>query len=297
MKANLPPPISIRHLLRKYNLRPNKKLGQNFLVDEQTLRKIIESADISKNDVVLEIGPGLGNLTRYLAIDALHVIAVELDHKFLKPLHEVLAPFDNVSIIIGDILEQNIENLLSKVTSKPVNDFIVVANIPYYITSAVVRHLLDTPTRPDRMILTVQREVAMRICAEPPDMSLLSISVQIFGKPKISTKIPAGAFYPVPKVDSAVIRVNIFSDPIISPHQVKNFFRLTKAGFGQKRKNLRNSLSAGLGISKSQVETLMTRANIDYRRRAETLSINEWRELSIYLEDSENSSVSDKKET
>lgn len=297
MKANLPPPISIRHLLRKYNLRPNKKLGQNFLVDEQTLRKIIESADISKNDVVLEIGPGLGNLTRYLAIDALHVIAVELDHKFLKPLHEVLAPFDNVSIIIGDILEQNIENLLSKVTSKPVNDFIVVANIPYYITSAVVRHLLDTPTRPDRMILTVQREVAMRICAEPPDMSLLSISVQIFGKPKISTKIPAGAFYPVPKVDSAFIRVDIFSEPIISPHQVKNFFRLTKAGFGQKRKNLRNSLSAGLGISKSQVETLMTRANIDYRRRAETLSINEWRELSIYLEDSENSSVSDKKET
>jgi 16S rRNA (adenine1518-N6/adenine1519-N6)-dimethyltransferase len=285
MKPNHPQAIPVRRLLRKYDLRPKKQLGQNFLTDGNSLRKVVDAARIKESDVVLEIGPGLGSLTRYLAVEAYHVVAVELDSRFLPPLQEVLALYDNVTIILGDILDQNIETLLSKVVESPGKGYIVVANIPYYITSAVIRHLIDAEIRPDRMVLTVQREVAIRICAQPPDLSLLALSVQVFGSPTIAAKIPAGAFYPPPRVDSAVIRVEIFPSPLIPPPYLKTFFQLVKAGFGQKRKVLRNSLSAGLGISKSRVESILIDLQIDPNRRAETLSLDEWRALSVYYQD------------
>jgi 16S rRNA (adenine1518-N6/adenine1519-N6)-dimethyltransferase len=285
MKPNHPQAIPVRRLLRKYDLRPKKQLGQNFLTDGNSLRKVVDAARIKESDVVLEIGPGLGSLTRYLAVEAYHVVAVELDSRFLPPLQEVLALYDNVTIILGDILDQNIETLLSKVVESPGKGYIVVANIPYYITSAVIRHLIDAEIRPDRMVLTVQREVAIRICAQPPDLSLLALSVQVFGSPTIAAKIPAGAFYPPPRVDSAVIRVEIFPSPLIPPPYLKTFFQLVKAGFGQKRKVLRNSLSAGLGISKSRVESILIDLQIDPNRRAETLSLDEWRTLSVYYQD------------
>ena len=281
-----PPPLNIPSLLRRYGLHPRKSLGQNFLIDDTALYRILDSARLGTGEVVLEVGPGLGSLTRLLAIQAYQVIAVELDQHLLPPLQEVLAPFDNVQLIHGDILDQNIETILAEATvQSPTQTYAVVANIPYYITSALIRHLLDAPLKPDRIVLTVQKEVALRICAEPPAMSLLALSVQIFGQPRITTSIPAGAFYPVPKVDSAVIRVNVYPTPKIPPPYTEVFFRLAKAGFSQKRKNLRNALSAGLAISKAQVEALLGSVGIDPRRRAETLTLDEWKAVATYFND------------
>jgi 16S rRNA (adenine1518-N6/adenine1519-N6)-dimethyltransferase len=159
-------------------------------------------------------------------------------------------------------------------------DYLVVANIPYYITSAVIRHLLESAPKPRRIVLTVQKEVAKRICAKPGDMSLLALSVQVYGTARIAAEIPAGAFFPAPKVDSAVLCVDIYPAPLIRESLLNTFFALIKAGFSQKRKTLRNSLSAGLHISPTDAVDLLTRANIDPQRRAETLSIEEWERLS-----------------
>jgi 16S rRNA (adenine1518-N6/adenine1519-N6)-dimethyltransferase len=267
------PPLDVQGLLRKYDLRPKRSLGQNFLVDPLALQEIIRVAEIQAGETVLEIGPGLGSLTRYLAIQARQVIAIELDARLIPALEEVLAEHSNVRLFQEDILETNLGALITE------GEYLVVANIPYYITSAVVRHLLGAPIRPTRMVLTVQREVAQRICALPGKLSLLALSVQVFGKPQIKAQIPAGAFYPSPKVDSAVVRVDIYPHPQIPQDQLGDFFRLAKAGFSQKRKNLRNALSGGLGWEKSQAEELLQQARIDARRRAETLSLEEWSRL------------------
>lgn len=283
------PPIHIPTILRKYGLRPKKSLGQNFLVDQAALRKVMGAAGQISGKVVLEVGPGLGSLTRLLAVQASQVIAVEVDQNLLPPLHEVLSPFDNVKIVIGDILGQNTKTLLA---GSPAQTYAVVANIPYYITSALIRHLLEAPIKPGRIVLTVQREVAQRICAKPPAMSLLALGVQVYGAPKIASKIPAGAFYPAPKVDSAVIRVDVYPNPHIPSPYTDPFFRLAKAGFSQKRKNLRNALSAGLAISKDQAVTLLESVEIDPRRRAETLSLDEWKALAIRFHDGPDSLTS-----
>jgi 16S rRNA (adenine1518-N6/adenine1519-N6)-dimethyltransferase len=274
------PPLNIPDLLRRYGLRPRKGLGQNFLVDDNALRKIVEVSEIDQEDTVLEIGAGLGSLTRHLAAAAKQVVAVELDLGLLPPLEEVLAAFENIDIHQGDILELNLADLLTKGTSK---DYIVVANIPYYITSALIRHLLEADRKPQRVVLTVQREVAMRICSEPGDMSLLALSVQVYGEPEIAARIPAGAFYPTPKVDSAVVRIGLYPSARIPEPQLKTFFRLAKAGFSQKRKTLRNALSGGMAWTKDHTEKLLESAGIDPQRRAETLSIDEWRKLTEYV--------------
>lgn len=267
------PPLSVSFLLKKYGLRPHKGLGQNFLQDPIALEKIVAAAEIQPTDTVLEIGPGLGSLTRYLAASAKEVIAVELDQHLLPPLKAVLAPYSNVRIIQGDILE------LDASTFMEAKEYIVAANIPYYITSAVIRHLLESASKPKRIVLTIQKEVARRICEGPGDMSLLALSVQVYGKPRIAAHIPAGAFHPSPNVDSAVLVIEIYPSPRIPQEVLDCFFRLIKAGFGQKRKTLRNSLSAGLSISTANSAELLTRAGIDPMRRAETLSIEEWQRL------------------
>jgi 16S rRNA (adenine1518-N6/adenine1519-N6)-dimethyltransferase len=167
--------------------------------------------------------------------------------------------------------------LETRIDSLPLQPgYLVVANIPYYITSAVIRHLLESPVKPTRLLLTVQREVAERICAKPGDLSLLALSVQVYGAPSITGKLPAGAFYPPPSVDSACVRVDIHPEPLIPPDSLKGFFRIIKAGFSQKRKTLRNSLSAGLALPPEKTAVLLTAASIDPMRRAETLSIPEW---------------------
>ncbi len=267
-------PLNVRTILNRFGLRPDKSLGQNFLIDEDSLREIVSIARITGRDTVLEIGPGLGSLTRQLAAAAAKVVAVELDEKLIPPLEFTLSGVANVRIIAGDILGFQPAELVEG------NPYIVVANIPYYITSAVFRHLLESTIKPNRIILTIQQEVAERICANPGQMSLLALSVQVYGEPRIAARIPARAFYPAPKVDSAVILVDLFPEPQISPARLDTFFRLTRAGFSQKRKTLRNSLSAGLAISPAEAANLLESSGIDPMRRAETLSIPEWGKLT-----------------
>jgi 16S rRNA (adenine1518-N6/adenine1519-N6)-dimethyltransferase len=267
------PPLNIPALLQRYDLRPSKGLGQNFLQDDQVLKKIIDAAGLRSTDTVLEIGPGLGSLTRYLALSARFVTAVELDRKLFPALESVLAPYKNIRLVQGDILKLNPAELME------MTGYIVVANIPYYITSMVIRHLLEAERRPCRVVLTVQKEVATRICAEPGRMSLLALSVQVYGNPVIGQPIPAEAFYPPPKVDSAVLCIELYPQPVIPAEKLDVFFTLIKAGFSQKRKTLRNSLSGGLWITPGESEELLSAVGIDPQRRAETLSLEEWGEL------------------
>ena len=267
------PPLDVVGLLRRYGLRPDKALGQNFLMDDVALRRVVGAAGIEGDEAVLEVGPGLGGLTRYLATLARKVVAVELDARLLPPLQEVLAPYANVQLIEGDILALDPANCMVE------PGYLVVANIPYYITSALIRHMLEARARPQRLVLTVQREVAQRICASAGEMSLLALSVQVYGEPLITAHIPAGAFYPAPKVDSTVILVEVYPSPLLPAPLLPSFFRLIKAGFSQKRKTLRNALSAGLAVQPAQVEEQLHAAGIDPKRRAETLSLEEWGKL------------------
>ena len=264
------PPLNTTALLREHGLHAQKGLGQNFLQDLTALDKIVQAAEIQPDDVVLEIGPGLGSLTRYLALSAKSVTAVELDRELIPVLQTVLAPYPNTRVVEGDILRFSPSSLVKT------DDYLVVANVPYYITSAIFRHLLETSPRPRRMVLTIQKEVAERICAKPGDMSLLALSVQVYGQPKIAAILPAEAFFPVPKVDSAIIRVDMLPEPRIPAPLLDTFFQMAKAGFSQKRKTLRNSLSAGLRISPSETGQLLEQAGINPMRRAETLSLDEW---------------------
>ena len=276
------PPLNIPGLLKQFGLRPSKSLGQNFLLDDRAMQDIVHAANIQLTDEVLEIGPGLGNLTRYLALAAHRIIAVELDKGLFPALEKVVAPYKNVRLVQGDILMLDPAGLMEK------PDYLVVANIPYYITSAVIRHLLESGGHPRRLVLTMQEQVAERICARPGKMSLLSLSVQVFGNPQIVSYIPAEAFFPAPKVDSAVLRVEILPEPVIPPPSLDNFFTLIKAGFSQKRKTLRNSLSGGLGIAPIQAENKLAAAGIDPMRRAETLSLEEWGKLCLVIPESQN---------
>jgi 16S rRNA (adenine1518-N6/adenine1519-N6)-dimethyltransferase len=264
---------SIPRLLKRYGLKPSKGLGQNFLADPAALRRVMEAAQVSDGDTVLEVGPGLGSLTRLLASQAARVVAVELDAGMLQALEDLLQPFENVELVHADILEVNLDSLF------PQGDYLVVANIPYYITSALLRHLLEAPNPPNRLVLTVQKEVAERICADAGNLSLLALSVQVYGEPSIAARIPAGAFFPRPKVDSAVVRIDLHPQPLIPAERLDEFFQLIKAGFSQKRKTLRNALSAGMGWDKADTEAVLVRAGIDAQRRAQTLSMAEWGRL------------------
>lgn len=272
--ALIPLALNVPQLLRQHKLSPRKSLGQNFLLDPIALEKVVDCADIAAEDEVLEIGAGLGSLTRFLAASARRVVAVEIDRHLTPILTDVLDSLTNVQIIQGDILELDPASLMGQ------DGYLVIANIPYYITSAIIRHLLEARVKPQRLVLTIQKEVANRICAQPDDMSLLALSVQVFGRPVVAAHIAAGAFYPPPKVDSAVIRVDLFPEPVIPTADLDTFFRLARAGFGQKRKMLRKSLAAGLSLPTGEIEDLLTRCQIDPTRRAETLSLQEWKCLT-----------------
>jgi len=267
------PPLNVPALLRAHGLQPKKSLGQNFLVDPVALQRIVDAAEISAQDEVLEVGPGLGSLTRHLAAAARRVVAVELDAHLLPALREVLAGQENVTIVQGDMLELDPAALMTA------RGYIVAANIPYYITSALIRHLLEAHKKPARVVLTIQKEVAERITAAPGDLSLLALSVQVYGAARRAVRIPAGAFYPAPSVDSEAVRVDLYPQPLIPHEKLDSFFTLIKAGFSQKRKTLRNALSAGLRRSPAQAEALLRAASIDPMRRAETVSIEEWGRL------------------
>jgi len=269
------PPLNAAELLKQYGLRADKRLGQNFLQDPYALERIVKAAEIRPTETVLEIGPGLGSLTRYLAAAAKTVIAVELDVKLFPPLKAVISPYQNIRLVQGDMLEIEPEEIIEQ------QDYLVVANIPYYITSALIRHLLESNPKPRRIVLTIQKEVAGRICAEPGNMSLLGLSVQVYGQPRIAASIPSGAFFPAPKVDSSVLIVDIYPAPRVEENLLETFFQLIKAGFSQKRKKLRNSISAGMHQSPAEAQKMLLAADIDPQRRAETLSLEEWGKLSV----------------
>ena len=266
-------PLDVRRLLRDAGLRPRKSLGQNFLISEGSLERVAAAAGIERDDVVLEIGAGVGSLTRLLAARARRVVAVEIDPAFLPILKSILADFPNVALVPGDILALPLEKILGRTDSE---GFKVAANIPYYITSAVIRRLVESTIRPRRIVLTVQKEVADRICAAPGRMNLLALSVQYYGTPTVVGKIPADSFYPVPDVDSAIVRMDLDGAPDRDPDSANRLFRIARAGFSQKRKMLRNTLPAGLGVPADRIDQILCAAGVDSRRRPETVTVDEW---------------------
>jgi 16S rRNA (adenine1518-N6/adenine1519-N6)-dimethyltransferase len=256
------------------SVRPRKGLGQHFLTDPAHLSQIVAAAQLSKTDAVLEIGPGRGEMTELIAAGAGKVIAVELDDRLIPFLKALFADRPWVILTHGDILEINIGRLMADAGAVP---YKVVANLPYYITGAAIRLLLETKPAPETLVLTVQAEVAERIVARPPKTNLLATSVQYYTRPQLVHRIPASAFYPVPKVDSAVVRLDRLADDAVSDISSDLFFRAVRAGYSRPRKQLRNSLSAGLATSPQQAADLLEGAGVDPNRRAETLSIEEWK--------------------
>ena len=268
---------TIKELFLKYNAQPSKGMGQNFLVNKAVLEKIIKTADLKLGDTVLEVGPGVGTLTQELAKNAESVIAIEKDKKMCEILNETLSDFKNVKIINGDILKTNIE--LQK-------KYKLVANIPYYLTSPLIRKFLENPPdgkQPEEIILMVQKEVAQRICSKPPNMSILAVSVQFYAEVKIISYIKKENFWPKPKVDSAIIKITPHKNaPLVS---VELFFKIVKAGFSQPRKQLVNNLSFlklanDVKLTKDEIFDWLSKNKITPTQRAETLSIDDWINLT-----------------
>lgn len=259
-----------KSLLKKHQAKPQKHLGQSFLVDQRILAKILAASELTPRDTVLEIGPGAGILTQALAAKAKKVVAVEKDPRMVQILKETLEA-RNVEIIQGDILS------LAKDSLAKLRDYKVVANIPYYITSPIIRLFLEQAKRKPRLlVLMVQKEVAQRICAKPPHMNLLAVSVQFYAKPEIVSYVSKGSFWPSPKVDSAILKITPHEHPKVGPER---FFQVVRAGFKQPRKQLAGNLSKGLRIPKKEIEQLLLAHNIAPTRRAETLSLQDWLNL------------------
>jgi len=273
-----------KRLLRQFDLKARKGLGQHFLIDGEVLRLIASAAEITPADVVVEVGSGLGVLTKELAGQAGRVIAIELDNKLAALLKQTLASFNNVTIINEDVLKLEPEDLLK---GQAATGYKVVANLPYYIASPVLRHFLEARAKPQTMIVMVQKEVAEAIVAEAGDMSLLSVSVQFYGEPRIISHVPAQCFYPAPKVDSALLRIDLYPQPAVAVTDESSFFDLVRAGFAAPRKQMVNSLAQGLGRAKTEILPLLERADIASQRRAETLTLEEWARLWRIFEEKE----------
>jgi 16S rRNA (adenine1518-N6/adenine1519-N6)-dimethyltransferase len=263
----------LRHLLAVHNMRPNKSFGQNFLIDRSVLQKILQAADITEDDTVLEVGAGTGVLTRELAKRAARVVAVELERDMLTLLAKTTGGYANVERIAGNLLFLDPVEVFGQTLYK------LVANIPYYITAPTFRHFLESPNPPRLIVVMVQLEVAQRIVAQPGDLSLLAISVQFYGTPRIVARVPAQAFYPAPKVDSAILRIDVKPEAPLAVEERESFFRLVQAGFSERRKQLHNALARGMHRKNEEVKSWLTAASINASRRAETLSIDEWLRL------------------
>ena len=266
-----------RRLLRRFDLKARKGLGQHFLIDREVLELITSAAELTPADVIVEVGPGLGALTRELARQAGWVIAIELDDKLAALLKQTLASFNNVTIINDDVLKIEPGAWLKE--QKVRFPYKIVANLPYYITSPVLRHFLEASAKPQMMIVMVQKEVAEAIVAKPGEMSLLSVSIQFYGEPRIISYVPAQCFYPAPKVDSAILRIDPYPQPTLAVTDVGSFFDLVRAGFTAPRKQIANSLAQGLGLPKGEVLSLLEKADVVSQRRAETLTLGEWAQL------------------
>jgi len=261
---------TVKDILARHGLKPRYGFGQNFLVDRNIINKLIAAANIQPSDIVLEIGPGIGTLTQELAKHAKNVIAIEKDPKMVKILGKTLADFTNVTIIQGDALKLDH-------TLEPKN-YKLVANLPYYITAPTLRKFLETENQPESLTVIVQKEVAKRMCARPPNMSILAVAIQVYASPKIVSSIKKTSFWPQPKVDSAILHITPFLH--LYPLNFPRFFTVVKAGFKQPRKQIVNNLSKELHLLRKQAEQWLLQNNIQPARRAETLTIQDWINLT-----------------
>lgn len=282
--ADLGRPTKTAEIIKKYNFSFRKKFGQNFLIDEGILEKIVSAAEVTKEDVVLEIGPGIGSMTQYLAEAAGKVIAVEIDDALIPILKETLSPYDNVTVIHGDVMKTDLKKLSEEYADgKP---FKVVANLPYYITTPIIMRLLedDVPTR--RITVMVQKEVADRIKEKPgsKEYGAISLSVQYYAKPEIACIVPPSCFMPRPNVDSAVLNLDPYEVPPTTVKNPKFMFSLIRASFNQRRKTLANGIAGGgLGIARDQVEKALESMGLPATTRGETLGLAEFAALSDLL--------------
>jgi len=304
MTSNLSPKREVKGALREYGAYPSKKLGQNFIIDNSVIKKFLKVADLKPKDTVLEIGPGPGNLTQEIAGSVKRVIAVEKDPRMCEILKESLKDFGNVEIIQGDILKVGVQNPKSEVRNpKQIlnskfqipKTYKVMGNLPFYLTSPVIRKFLEDRNPPEEMVLFVQKEVAQRICSRPPKMNLLAVSVQFYAKPEIAGYVSKKSFWPQPKVDSAIIKITP-RKPLMNPGLVDLFFEIVRAGFSHPRKQLANNLTKNLklntrAVAKGKEENLFSstrdkviiwleKNKIQPSQRAETLEIKDWVRLT-----------------
>jgi 16S rRNA (adenine1518-N6/adenine1519-N6)-dimethyltransferase len=261
--------------LHRLGTRAKKGLGQHFLVDRGVLEKIISAAELEPSDTVIEVGPGLGVLTGELVKKAAKVIAIEADSKLASSLQKTFSKIPQLTVLNADVLEID----PGEIFAKKRRSYKIVANLPYYIAAPILRHFLEASLKPSLMVVMVQKEVGQSIVAAPGDMSILGISVQLYGKPTIVDYVPAQSFYPQPKVDSAIVRIEVYPKPAIEVESIAGFFEIVKAGFSAPRKQIRNSLALGLQVTSAEAEELLEKAGISPQRRPETLSLEEWAKL------------------
>jgi len=259
-----------KKLLKKYKIYPSKRLGQTFLIDKNVIKKVIRTANLQPEDIVLEIGPGFGALTQEIAKKVKKVIAVEKDKKICKILRGTLKDFSNIDIINKDILRYKLQ----------VTNYKIVANLPFYITAPTIRMFLENKHPPKKMVLIIQKEVAQRICAKPPEMNILAVSVQFYGNPKIIGYISKKSFHPQPKIDSAIIRIIPRKSAYNTISFRKRFFKIVKAGFSHPRKQLANNLLNKLKLNKEQINSWLKKNNIQPNQRAENLTMENWIKLT-----------------
>ena len=268
-------PEVVHYICKRFDIKMSKKLGQNFLIKRSIVDEIVKAADLQEGEPVLEIGPGIGTLTQGLAQSGANVTAIELDTRLLEVLDTTLAQYSNVTIVHGDVLKLDVPSIMNN------EPFKVVANLPYYITTPIIMSLLESRLPIERLVVMVQKEVALRMVAKPgtKDYGALSVAVQYYTKPDIVLDVPPKSFLPAPAVTSSVIRCVLRDKPPVDVIDEKLFFRVVKAGFAQRRKTFANTMKT-TGLSKDRIEELLAKANIDGQRRGETFTLQEFADVA-----------------
>ena len=268
-------PEVVHYICKRFDIKMSKKLGQNFLIKRGIVDEIVHAAELTPGEPVLEVGPGIGTLTQGLAQSGADVTAIELDRRLLEVLDTTLASYDNVRFIHGDVLKLDVPTIMNH---KP---FKVVANLPYYITTPIIMSLLESKLPIERLVVMVQKEVALRMVAKPgtKDYGALSVAVQYYTEPDIVLDVPPKSFLPAPAVTSSVIRCVLRDKPPVDVIDEKLFFRVVKAGFAQRRKTFANTMKT-TGLSKDRIEELLAKANIDGQRRGETFTLQEFADVA-----------------
>lgn len=268
-------PEVVHYICKRFDIKMSKKLGQNFLIKRGIVDEIVKAADLQEGEPVLEIGPGIGTLTQGLAQSGANVTAIELDTRLLEVLDTTLAQYSNVTIVHGDVLKLDVPSIMNN------EPFKVVANLPYYITTPIIMSLLESRLPIERLVVMVQKEVALRMVAKPgtKDYGALSVAVQYYTKPDIVLDVPPKFFLPAPAVTSSVIRCVLRDKPPVDVIDEKLFFRVVKAGFAQRRKTFANTMKT-TGLSKDRIEELLAKANIDGQRRGETFTLQEFADVA-----------------